>query len=214
MCALPEATSSNESNALTRSPEAKYCTFSRPSDMSVSRWAKACALVPSAGKSRPQVLTMTTSWRPCEIAGAATVAAATPAVPTAAFFRKLRRLMPCLACFLVCFIDLPPCRWCESELPTHRILPNTGVAEARVQESKPDLRTAIRDSQSGYAALLVIVRRFSLPDQLQRRAMCPTPSSIAASTGPAPLLPGSAPPSREGRRGSSAPGTPERSHPR
>ena len=108
MWALPEPTSSNAANAPTRSPAAKYCTFSRPSVASVSRCAKTCALVPSAGASRGHELTMTISWRPCEMAGAATVAAATPAVPAAAFFRKPRRFMPRLLCFEFCFIGLSP----------------------------------------------------------------------------------------------------------
>ena len=124
MWALPEATSSKESNGLTRSPPAKYCTCNRPSVMSVSAWAMRCAPVPRPGKSRGQVLTMTTSRLPWAMAGAATVAAATPVAPAAAFFRKPRRFMPGfmpgLSCCLVfCFIFLSFGR-CDGKRRVHR----------------------------------------------------------------------------------------------
>jgi hypothetical protein len=68
--ALPEATSSNESNAPTRSPAAKYCTVDAAFGQLFDAGSEALgAEMPRPGKSRGQVDTMTNSLRAWAIAG-------------------------------------------------------------------------------------------------------------------------------------------------
>ena len=158
MWALPEATSSNESKALTRSPPAKYWTFSRPSVMSVRCWAKRCAPVPRPGKSRGHVVTITMSWRFWEIAGAATVAPATPAAPAAVFLMKLRRCIVPFSCFGVDVILLSFARW--PSVPRGSAPP--ARAGGRARRSRGSRRAALPRGRSPHRGDIAASRHCSL----------------------------------------------------